>query len=181
MSTINLQTPEDALKLLNQLGAPPLLLQHHCLVAEAAAQIIDGLSPNLRQYVDARQVLIGAALHDVGKIVYPDEITGHGNRHEQTGYDLLIRNGVEPKLAIFCVTHAAWKQQNLTVEDLLVALADTLWKGKRIHELEELAIRHFAKLIDAEFWGIFLELDTVFQAVTERADERLGRSKAPYA
>lgn len=173
-----LQTPEDALMLLNQLGAPPLLLQHHRLVTEATAQLIDGLSANLRQYVNARQILIGAALHDTGKIFYPDEMTGSGNMHEQAGYDLLIQNGIEPKLARFCITHGNWKQQDLTAEDLFLSLADALWKGKRIHALEEFAIQRLSQLAGAEFWSIFVEVDTLFQAVAERADERLERSRA---
>src|SRR3990170_1154246 len=170
MPTMVIQTQEDALKLLNQLGASPLLLQHHRLVTEAAVQFIDGLSPNLRPCVDTRQVLIGAALHDAGKILYPDEITGHGNMHEQAGRELLTRNGIEPELARYCVTHADWKQPDLTAEDLLVAIADTLWKGKRIHELEEFAIMRLAQFAGADFWNIFVELDTLFQAVAERAD-----------
>lgn len=122
--------------------------------------------------------MIGAALHDAGKILYPDEITGPGNLHEQAGTGLLLKNGVEPELARFCATHSDWRQSGLTIEDLFVALADTLWKGKRIHELEELAVRRLAELANREFWDIFVEMDTLFQAVAEQADGRLEQSRA---
>lgn len=172
-----IETSEDALRLLRQIGAPPLLVQHLRLVAEAATQLVDGLPPNLRSHVNVRQVVIGAALHDAGKILYQNEMTGSGNKHEQAGLDLLLQNGIEPELARFCDTHSDWHQPHITVEDLFVALADTLWKGKRIHELEELAIRRLSALANTEFWDIFDELDTLFQSVAEQADERLERSK----
>lgn len=121
--------------------------------------------------------MVGAALHDAGKILYPDEMKGPGSQHEQAGLGLLLRNGVEPELARFCTTHSDWRQSGLTIEELFVALADTLWKGKRIHELEELATRRLAEFANTEFWEIFVELDTLFQAVAEQADERLERSR----
>ena len=173
-----LATIEDALTLLRQLGAPPLLIQHNRLVAEAAAQLVNGLPQNLSRYVNGKNIVIGAALHDAGKILYPDEMTGPGSRHEQAGSGLLLRNGVEPELARFCATHSDWKQSGLTTDDLFVALADTLWKGKRIHELEELAIRRLAELANTGIWDIFVELDTLFQAVAEQADGRLEQSRA---
>lgn len=172
-----LATIEEALTLLRQLGAPALLIQHHRLVAEAAAQLVNGLPQNLCRHVNGKNIMIGAALHDAGKILYPDEMTGPGNMHEQAGSGLLLKNGVEPELARFCAIHSEWKQSGLTIEDLFVALADTLWKGKRIHELEELAIRRLAELAGTEIWNIFVELDTLFQAVAEQADGRLERSR----
>lgn len=172
-----IKTPENALQFLKELGAPLLLIRHHRLVAEAAAQLVDGLPQNLCRYVNGQSIKIGAALHDAGKILYPNEMTGPGNMHEQAGFDLLLRNGVEPELARFCATHSDWRQPGLTVEDLFVALADTLWKGKRIHELEELAIRRLTELANTEIWNIFVELDTLFQKVTDQADERLERSR----
>ena len=40
-----------------------------------------------------------------------------------------MESGVED-LARFCVTHARWESDGIGLEDLLVALADKLWKGK---------------------------------------------------
>lgn len=173
-----IKTPENALQFLKELGAPPLLIQHHRLVAEAAAQLVDRLPQNLCRYVNGQNIKIGAVLHDAGKILYPNEMTGPGNMHEQAGLDLLLRNGVASELARFCATHSNWRQSGLTVEDIFVALADTLWKGKRIHELEELAIHRLAQLSGFEFWDIFVALDTLFQKVAEQADTRLERSRA---
>lgn len=172
-----LKNQTDALALLRQIGAPPLLIQHHLLVTEAAAQLINGLPENLRRHIKEQNIMIGAALHDAGKILYPNEMTGPGSMHEQAGLDLLLRNGVDPELARFCSTHSDWRQSVLSVEEIFVALADTLWKGKRIHELEELAIHRLAEFAHTEFWSIFIELDKLFQRVAEQADERLERSQ----
>lgn len=174
---MTISTMEDALTLLRQLGAQSLFIMHHRLVAEAAAQLADGLPQNLGRCVNREKIVIGATLHDAGKILYPNEMTGPGNMHEQTGSDFLLRNGVEPELTRFCATHSDWRQSGLTIEELFVALADTLWKGKRIHELEELAIRRLAELAGIGVWDIFVELDTLFQAVAEKADGRLERSR----
>ena len=71
-----------------------------------------------------------------GKIIHVDEMSGPGHRHELAGERLLIAQGISEKVARFCVTHAAWDDSDRTVEDLLVALADKLWKGKREEGLE---------------------------------------------
>jgi hypothetical protein len=37
-----------------------------------------------------------------------------------------------------CGTHARWREEpEVTLEELLVALADSLWKGRRDHQLEQ--------------------------------------------
>ena len=62
-----------ALGLLERLGAPHRLVRHHALVAEAAQQILDDLG-DLARGVDRELVLVGAALHDAGKILLADGV-----------------------------------------------------------------------------------------------------------
>lgn len=161
-----------ALALLDRLGAPPRLVRHHELVVEAARAILDGLGA-LVQGVDAQLVLVGAALHDAGKIVHPHEMDGPGNRHEPDGRALLSEHGVG-EAARFCVTHARWAQAEVELEDLLVALADKLWKGKRVAELERRVIEGLAT--GQSFWDVFVRADAVFERVAAGADDRLARS-----
>src|SRR5690349_10343281 len=69
-----LETGADALALLRELGGSPRLLRHHELVLEAAVAITDALARKLGARFDAGLVQVGAALHDVGKLVHPDEL-----------------------------------------------------------------------------------------------------------
>jgi putative nucleotidyltransferase with HDIG domain len=128
-------TPQ-AFELLVSLGATPRLVRHHELVVEAAKSLTELLGAELGLAFDRELVLLGAALHDAGKIIHPSELDQPGHDHEVAGRALLMANGVEPEVARFCVTHAAWAEQGIALEDLLVALADKLWKGKREGDLE---------------------------------------------
>ena len=51
------------------------------------------------------------------------------------------------------------------MEDFIVMLADNLWKGQRSTELEELTIKCVAKLVSADYWEVFMELDTLFEII----------------
>ena len=128
-------TPRDALLLLADLGASPWLVRHHELVLEAATILCERLC-DLSLAFEREQVLVGAALHDAGKIIHPEEMSIPGSRHELAGQELLTGRGVDATLARFCVTHASWADAGTAIEDLLVALADKLWKGKRDADLE---------------------------------------------
>jgi len=149
-------------------------VRHHALVAEAAQQILDDLG-DLARGVDRELVLVGAALHDAGKILHPNEMHGPGHRHEPDGRALLNDHGVgEP--ARFCVTHAQWDAPDVELEDLLVALADKLWKGKRVAELERRVVERLGDRAGQSFWDAFLLADGVFERVAGGADDRLARS-----
>jgi hypothetical protein len=164
-------SPHDALELLRTLGAAPWLVRHHELVVEAAGLLVAGLS-GVR--FDRGAVLIGAALHDAGKIVHPDEMSAPGHRHEQAGRELLQANGVPGELARFCVTHAAW--EGGTLEDHLVALADKLWKGKRDEPLERAVVELIAAASGSEPWQVFERVDALCEAIAADGDDRLARS-----
>ena len=123
--------PAQAASLLQDRDAPPRLVAHLILVHDVAAQLLDALHsqwPSLS--IDSQAVLLGAALHDIGKVLHADELTGPGQHHEQDGPRLLIDRGIAPQVARFAQTHGSWRtDSDLEIEDLLVALADTCWKG----------------------------------------------------
>ncbi|MEP6861634.1 MAG: HD domain-containing protein [Deltaproteobacteria bacterium] len=168
-----MNSPQDALDLLRSLGAVPWLVRHHELVVEAAGLLVAGLS-GVR--FDRGAVLIGAALHDAGKIIHPDEMSAPGHHHEQAGRDLLLAHGVAAELARFCVTHAAWQDGSL--EDQLVALADKLWKGKRDEALERVVVDEIATASGKERWEVFERVDALCETIAADGDDRLARSTA---
>lgn len=163
-----------ALALLKRLEAPHRLIRHHELVVEAAHEIVKGLG-RFGSHFDANEVLIGAALHDAGKILFLGEMDGPGDRHEAAGKELLRGEGLR-ELARFCVTHADWDRDDLALEDLLVALADKLWKGKRVADLEQRVVDRLVARSGSPFWDVFTLADDLFEAVAAGADRRLAAS-----
>ena len=166
-------TPRQALDMLADLGASPWLLRHHELVLEAAILICDRLTDVT---FDRAAVLVGAALHDAGKIVQPEEMSVAGNKHEEAGRDLLCERGVSPSIARFCVTHAEWDAAACSFEDRLVALADKLWKGKRDAALENRLVDEIAVATRAEPWEVFDRFDAICEAVAADGPDRLART-----
>jgi hypothetical protein len=167
-----LRSPADVLALLRSLGASAWLVRHHELVIEAAGLLVAGLH-GIR--FDRGAVMLGAALHDAGKIVPPEEMAAPGHHHEQAGRDLLLAHGVPAELARFCVTHADW--QNGTLEDQLVALADKLWKGKRDEALEGSVVAAIAAITGEQPWQVFDRVDALCDAIAADGDARLERSR----
>lgn len=167
-------TADQALARLTELGAPPDLVRHHELVVEAARELVVGLG-RFAQHFNVNDVLVGAALHDAGKILHPAEMTGPGERHEIDGEALLRAQGFG-SLARFCVTHSQWSGDGIGIEDLLVALADTLWKGKRSPELEFRVVTRLAQANVQEHWAVYIEIDDLFERVAARGPERLAAS-----
>lgn len=167
---------QDALALLGSLGATPWLVRHHELVGEAAAIVCDRFARELGLVFDRDVVLLGAVLHDAGKIVHPAEMSAPGHEHELAGRQLLVEHGVAPAIARFCVTHAGWDAADATVEDLLVALADKLWKGKRDEGLEQRIVTVVAERIGRPTWDVFDRVDAICDNVAAGGAERLARS-----
>lgn len=167
--------PPAARGLCATLGAPPRLRAHLALVHAAAAELVDGLAracPGLA--FAAGDVCFGAATHDLGKVAHPAELTAAGDRHEAIGPGLLERHGVSPALARFARTHGAWSREELPLEDLLVALADTAWSGRRCEPLEDLVVGRIAAATGRERWAAFARLDGVLDGIARRGDERLA-------
>jgi len=169
-------TSARALRLLADLGASPWLVRHHELVLEAAVLLCDRIERDFRLTFDRARVLAGAALHDAGKIVHPDEMSNPGHEHERAGERLLLANEVPATVARFCVTHASWDAADISIEDLFVALADKLWKGKRDDELERRVADALARDLKREAWAVFDMLDAICEAVASDGPERLARS-----
>lgn len=140
-----------------------------------AAQLVEWVQrhcPGLEFEPEA--VLFGAATHDIGKAVHVAELSGPGARHEEAGRELLLNHGVEAGLARFAGTHASWTAPGIGVEDLLVSLADKVWKDKRVPELEDLVVGRLAGVDGRPGWAWFLELDEVLTGIGEGAGRRLA-------
>ena len=63
-----------------------------------------------------------------------------------------------------------------SLEELLVALADALWKGVRRAELEERVVAEVAQRLGKSAWDVFVELDSRFEEIADGGRERLGSS-----
>ncbi len=170
-----LYSRHDAYQLLRALDAPDRLLQHVMLVGEAADLLIKFYN-SLNIKFDERLITLGVAIHDAGKVRYPHELDGPGSLHEAAGEQLMLDNGVQPEIARCCVSHAAWREADVSFEELSVALADKLWKGKREADLELRVIKAIAMKLQVDHWDVFMVCDTKFEKIAAGADDRLSRS-----
>ncbi len=112
-------------------------------------------------------------LHDAGKVVCTSELSEPGQSHTEVGEKLLAENGVPPELARVCVSHKFWDSDGVSTEELVVALADRLWKGKRNERLEARIVERVARASSRESLSVFLALDSVFERIADEAPERL--------
>ncbi|CAM5335363.1 phosphohydrolase [Streptomyces avidinii] len=168
--------PEQVSALLRALAAPPRLAAHLRLVHDVACELADWLaefSPALT--FDREAVLFGAATHDIGKTVHTDELSGPGSAHEPAGRELLLAHGFTAARSRFAATHADWSASGVSVEELLVSLADKVWKGKRVTGLEDLLIDHLVRAAPGTArWEAYLALDASLARIAEGADARLA-------
>ncbi|MFC0038351.1 HD domain-containing protein [Actinomadura rayongensis] len=157
------------------MNSPPRLAAHLRLVHDAARRIADWLQQrHPRLSFDRRAVLFGAATHDIGKALHPAELSGPGSTHEPAGRDLLLQHGFDSDLARFAATHASWDQPGITLEDLLVSLADKVWKNKRVLDLEDLVVNHLAHATGHQPWEEYAALDEFLTRLGDIADQRLA-------
>lgn len=167
--------PAEVSDLLEALDAPPRLAAHLRLVHDVACRLTDVLAERYPQLVvDIAAVHFGAAIHDIGKVVHPVELSAPGSAHEEAGYELLLREGFAEERARFARTHAAWDHADVQVEDLLVSVADKVWKGKRVTDLEQLLVDVLASATGQSKWETFMELDDVLGQLAADADRRLA-------
>jgi hypothetical protein len=141
-------------------------------VAHQLVTWVQGEHPSVQ--LDAEAVLFGAATHDIGKAVHPAELSGPGSAHESSGRELLLARGVEPRLARFAATHADWNGPGVRLEDLLVSVADKVWKGKRAQEPEDLVVARLAAHSGRTAWEEFLSFDDLLTSIASGADGRLA-------
>lgn len=174
--------PSTAETLLEELQAPPRLVAHLRAVHDVACQLADWVRRHHPEVeLDREAVLVGAAVHDIGKVRHPDELSGPGSAHEPAGYELLRDRGVEERLARFARTHASWTA-DIALEDLLVSLADKVWKAKRVPDLEQLVTARLAAAAGQEPWEVFMALDDELDRIAAGADARLAfQSSYPVA
>lgn len=170
--------PDEARELLEALDAPPRLAAHLRAVHDVAWELTDWVT---RHYpaaeFDRLTVLFGAAIHDIGKTVHTGELSGPGHSHEGAGYDLLLSRGVAAPLARFAANHGTWTASS-SLEDLLVSLADKVWKAKRVADLEQLVTDRLAAAGDQEPWQVFMALDDELCRIAAEADRRLAFQSA---
>ena len=169
------ELPEDVVQVLQRIDVPPYLLAHLIVVHDVARRLVVAVGrhwPALS--VDAGAVYFGAATHDIGKVRHEEELMAPGERHRAAGVKLLEEHGTPPRLARFARTHAAWREEvDVQVEDLLVAVADQVWKGGRDEDLETALLERLAASNDSELWEAYMTLDEVLTALAAEADRRL--------
>ncbi|WP_051271636.1 HD domain-containing protein [Shimazuella kribbensis] len=153
---------------------PARLLTHLTTVHEVAHSILAWMEKTYPQIsIDREAILFGAITHDIGKIKAKEEINKLGSTHEQLGYELMLEYGITPELARFTYTHSQWMRADTKLEDWIVSLADKVWKGKRVAEIEERIINHIHEITNQQEWEIFLKLDDLLQKITKDAHQRL--------
>ena len=169
------QLPAHVRELCDRVAAPPRLTAHLTLVHDVAHELLDALlkkNPHLNLNRDA--ILFGAATHDLGKARHLNELSEPGTQHELAGEQLLRDLGVDALRSRFARTHGDWRNPSNDLEDLLVALADTVWKSKRVTDLEALVSEKIAANVGESRWEVWSRLDTILERLAARADERLA-------
>jgi hypothetical protein len=68
----------------------------------------------------------------------------------------------------------SWTDPDVTLEDLLVSLADKIWKNKRVPELEDLVVTHLAQATSRQPWEEYAALDELLTDIGDTADQRLA-------
>lgn len=171
--------PEPAAALVEQLDAPPRLAAHLRAVHDVAYRLTHWLQEHYpRLTFDRTTTLFGAAVHDIGKTIHIAELSGPGSAHEQAGYELLVAQGISPELARFARTHASWTLPDIGIEDLLVSVADKVWKAKRVPDLEQLLVDRLTAASGQQPWQAFLTLDDYLDSLAAGADHRLAFQSA---
>lgn len=169
-----LSLPDEVECIFSELRIPPRLYAHLLLVHDVANKLIDAISVTWNTLnIDKNLVVSAAATHDIGKCIHTNELSEEGHKHEQEGKRLLISLGVPEEKAKFAATHATWSEKS-TIEDICVSLADKIWKGSRMKELEDLLIEKISSATKMERWEIFSLLDSIIENITKDADTRLA-------
>ena len=162
------------LEMFDRLKMPPRLLAHLTLVHDVERALLKELArafPKMK--IDKELALFGAATHDIGKCVCKNELSQTGNEHEVEGEKLLLSFGASPQMAAFAKNHSSWSERS-TIESLLVSLADKIWKGSRVAELEDLLAQKISDACALSKWQAYLALDDIIQKIACDADKRLA-------
>lgn len=166
--------PNRITDLLEELNAPERLKKHLQIVHSTANDLISQFKQKWPLIsFNEELVLLGAGTHDIGKTEITSELFESGKKHELRGEQLLIEYGFTENEARFAFTHGNWQDKNVKLEDLVVALADKVWKGKRVDALEEKLGQMLAENLTTDYWEIYTELDQILEKLASGADERL--------
>ncbi|MEM9187757.1 MAG: HD domain-containing protein [Myxococcota bacterium] len=167
--------PRGVHVLLREASASARLIAHLHLVHDVALRLVSHVVDTFPTVgIDAAAVRFGAAIHDIGKAMYPDELSGAGDLHEAAGEAFLREQGIDAKLARFARTHGREpSSRELCLEDLLVIAADKVWKGKRVRGLEERIAHTIANTTGKGFWDVETALDPILEKLSAGADARL--------
>lgn len=168
--------PPRALEALARWDAPPRLIAHLFLVHDVGLRLARALQPlPASAAFDLDAIRYGAATHDIGKALYPEELSEPGKRHEVAGEARLVEEGVLPERARFCRTHGVSVQSEaLELEDLIVITADKVWKGKRVSVLEERLTQELSLLGGTEYWQTWSLVCEALDDLAAGADARLA-------
>lgn len=109
-----------------------------------------------------------------GKSCTPRSFPGPAPNTRRLYHDLLIARGVTEELARFARSHASWNAPGVSTDDLLVSLADKVWKGKRVTDLEQLLIERLSETSHQRPWEAFVALDDVLDQIAQDAERRLA-------
>lgn len=169
-----LPLPDQAQRLCDELHAPERLQRHLRLVHDVTASLLNRLAgafPSVT--VERHSVLLGAAVHDLGKTLHPEELTGVGRRHELDGPILLRRHGLPEPIARFARTHGTWESEFVTFQELLVALADHLWRGSRDNCLENRVLSEITRRTAQARWAGFVKMDDICMQLAADGEARM--------
>lgn len=166
--------PKDVIEILIELNAPERLKKHLVIVHSTAHKLIRLLKNEWEIIIfEEELVLFGAAIHDIGKTIVIKELYEKGKKHEIVGKEVLSNLGFSERKSRFAYTHGNWEQENLTLEDLLVSLADKIWKGKRLEKLEEKITTIIAANVGLDYWDVYVQFDKILEKLSYGADNRL--------
>ncbi len=175
-----LPLPAEVTHLLEIVEAPERLGRHLQLVYSVADQIVNGLAADFpRLYADYELVLFGAAIHDIGKVLHPEELYFGGHLHEECGPTLLSQLGVASVRGRFALTHGRWQTTD-QLEDLLVAAADTVWCGRRCDLLEEKLTNCVAAVTGMPEWDVWARMDLILERIAARGVDRLAWQQTDF-
>lgn len=177
------ELPEDVARFLESQNAPMRLVRHLRIVHDTCWRLLGAIDTQFPPLsIDRNSITVGAAIHDVGKILHQTELFGSGRKHEQDGEQYLVEHGFPTEVARFARTHGSWsKDPNLTLEDLIVSLSDAIWKGSRIPDLEAMVATSIATKTGLEAWDAYSRLDSILTTIARDADERIDFQKTQTA
>lgn len=165
---------EEINSVFQNLEIPSRLYTHLMIVHDVANKLLEEINRTWENLnINKNLVLFGAATHDIGKTIYTNELSEAGDKHEQAGLQLLLSLGISEEKSKFAASHSSWSEDS-ALEELLVSLADKIWKGNRVQDLEDLLIERISTETKTERWEVFSLLDSIIDNITKDADKRLS-------